>query len=100
MTMVRIAERTEQDIDYRKRFFARERKANPDITDAICHATCTTALDLNARAIVTVTKSGHSARNIACLRCDLRFYGRKSSKAAKPCLGGYTRDFRKKERYF
>ncbi|MBO5302930.1 MAG: pyruvate kinase [Lachnospiraceae bacterium] len=64
-TMIRIADRTEQDIDYRKRFFARERKANPDVTDAICHATCTSALDLNARAIVTVTKSGDSARNIA-----------------------------------
>ena len=64
-TMVRIADRTEQDIDYRKRFFARERKANPDVTDAICHATCTTALDLNAKAIVTVTKSGYSARNIS-----------------------------------
>lgn len=73
LTMVRIAERTEEDIDYRKRFFARERKANPDITDAICHATCTTALDLNARAIVTVTKSGHSARNIAkyCPECGV-----------------------------
>lgn len=72
-TMVRIADRTEQDIDYRKRFFARERKANPDVTDAICHATCTTALDLNARAIVTVTKSGYSARNISkyCPACDV-----------------------------
>ena len=50
-TMVRIADRTEQDIDYRKRFFARDRKANPDITDAICHATCTSALDLNAKAL-------------------------------------------------
>lgn len=72
-TMVRIADRTEQDIDYRKRFFARERKANPDVTDAICHATCTTALDLNAKAIVTVTKSGYSARNIAkyCPACGI-----------------------------
>ena len=66
--MVRIAERTEQDVDYRKRFFHHDRKANPDITDAICHATCTTALDLNARAIVTVTKSGNSARMISRYR--------------------------------
>lgn len=72
-TMVRIAERTEQDIDYRKRFFIHERKANPDITDAICHATCTTAHDLNARAIITVTKSGRSARMISRYRpgCDI-----------------------------
>ncbi len=71
--MVRIADRTEQDIDYRKRFFARDRKANPDITDAICHATCTSALDLNAKAIVTVTKSGYSARNISkyCPACNV-----------------------------
>lgn len=72
-TMVRIADRTEQDIDYRKRFFSRERVANPDITDAICHATCTTAHDLNAKAVVTVTKSGRSARNIAkyCPSCGI-----------------------------
>ncbi|MBQ8014698.1 MAG: pyruvate kinase, partial [Clostridia bacterium] len=45
-TMVKIANRTENDIDYRKRFFYKERKADPDITDAVCHATCTTAHDL------------------------------------------------------
>ncbi|MBQ6807496.1 MAG: pyruvate kinase [Lachnospiraceae bacterium] len=67
-TMVKIAERTEQDVDYRKRFFNHDRKANPDITDAICHATCTTAHDLNAKAIVTVTKSGRSARMISRYR--------------------------------
>lgn len=67
-TMVRIAERTEQDVDYRKRFFQNEREVNPDITDAICHATCTTALDLNAKAIVTVTKSGAAARMISRYR--------------------------------
>ncbi len=67
-TMVRIAERTEQDVDYKKRFFNHDRKGNPDVTDAICHATCTTAYDLNAKAIVTVTKSGRSARMIAGYR--------------------------------
>lgn len=66
--MVRIAERTEADIDYRKRFFAITHDENPDITDAICHATCTTALDLGARAILTVTKSGYSARMISRYR--------------------------------
>lgn len=73
--MARIAERTEEDIDYRKRFFVRDRKANPDITDAICHATCTTAHDLNARAIVTVTKSGRSARMVARYRPDCDIIG-------------------------
>ena len=66
--MARIAERTEADIDYRKRFFSTARDENPDITDAICHATCTTALDLGARAILTVTKSGYAARMISRYR--------------------------------
>lgn len=74
-TMVRIAERTEKDIDYRKRFFQRERKANPDITDAICHATCTTAHDLNAKAVINVTKSGQSARMISRYRPDCGIIG-------------------------
>lgn len=66
--MARIAMRTEADIDYRRRFFNSERDENPDITDAICHATCTTALDLGARAILTVTKSGQAARMISRYR--------------------------------
>ena len=71
--MVRIAERTEQDIDYKKRFFTRDRESNPDVTDAICHATCTTAYDLNASAIIVVSKSGKSARMISRYRpaCDI-----------------------------
>lgn len=73
--MARIAVRTEQDIDYRKRFFQSDRKANPDITDAICHATCTTAHDLNAKAIVTVTKSGYSARMVSRYRPDCYIIG-------------------------
>ena len=67
-TMVRIAERTEEDINYRNRFFQIERRANNNVTDAVCHATCTTAIDLNASAIVTVTKSGTSARNVSKYR--------------------------------
>lgn len=67
-TMVRIAERTEQDVDYRKRFYQSKRQIDADVTNAICHASCTTALDLNAKAIVTVTKSGKSARMLSQYR--------------------------------
>lgn len=74
-TMVKIADRTEKDIDYKKRFFARDRAANPDITDAICHATCTTAHDLNAKAIVALTKSGKSVRMISRYRPDCIIIG-------------------------
>lgn len=74
-TMMRIAERTEQDIDYRKRFFGYEHKSSANITDAICHATCTTAHDLNAAGILTVTKSGTSARMISRYRPGCQIIG-------------------------
>ena len=67
-TMVRIAIRTEQDIDYKKRFRLLETEENPSITDAISHATCTTAHDLNAAMIITVTQSGQTARMISKYR--------------------------------
>ena len=57
-TMVRIATRTEHDINYLQRFRQRRTMCNPDVTNAISHATCTMAGDLSAAAIVTVTKSG------------------------------------------
>lgn len=79
--MSKIAVRTEKDIDYKKRFFNLERTSNPDITDAISHATVTTAHDLNAKAIVTVTKSGKTARMISKYRpdCDIIACGTKES---------------------
>lgn len=40
----------------------------PTVTNAISHATCTTALDLNAAAIITVIQSGHTARMISRFR--------------------------------
>lgn len=83
-TMVRIAERTERDIDYCKQFFHYDRKANQNVTDAVCHAACTTAIDLNAAAIVIVTKSGRSARNISKYRpnCNI-IAGTTSDKASR-----------------
>ncbi|MEG1687187.1 MAG: pyruvate kinase, partial [Angelakisella sp.] len=67
-TMATIAERVENDIDYRKRFRNREDEASPSITDAISHATCTTAHDLHAAAIIPVSKSGRTARMISKYR--------------------------------
>ncbi|MGL5641204.1 MAG: pyruvate kinase alpha/beta domain-containing protein, partial [Paraclostridium sp.] len=39
-----------------------------NVTDAISHATCTTAIDLNASAIITSTSSGHTARMVSKFR--------------------------------
>lgn len=64
-TMVRIALKTEADIDYVKRFNVKGGDISANVTSAISHATCSTAHDLNAAAIVTVTKSGRTARMIS-----------------------------------
>lgn len=64
-TMAKIAERTEQDIDYNSRLRRRKDIDNIDTTTAISHATCTTAMDLKAAAIITVTISGFTAGMIA-----------------------------------
>lgn len=64
-TMARIAERTEQDIDYKSRLKKVEDEDDTDITTAISHACCTTAMDLNASAIITVTMSGFTAGMIS-----------------------------------
>lgn len=69
-TMARIAERTEQDIDYKGRFSKRQLTEQPDVTSAISHATCTTAHDLGAVAIITVSKTGQTARMISKYRPD------------------------------
>ena len=66
-TMSRIAERTEADICYSARLRKRSEnwENNEEITTAICHACCTTAMDLNAKAIITVTMSGFTAAMIS-----------------------------------
>ncbi len=67
-TMARIACRTEADINYVKRFTEREDERTPDVTNAISHSTVTSAHDLHAAAILTVTKSGRTARMISKYR--------------------------------
>lgn len=64
-TMALIAESTESQIDYVTHFKAFGNDSNTTITNAISHATVTTAHDLDAKAIITVTKSGSTARMIS-----------------------------------
>ena len=66
--MARIAERIEKDIDYGRRFQQGAFRVETSITNAISHATVTTAHDLRTAAILTVTMSGDTARNVAKFR--------------------------------
>ena len=73
--MALIAETTEKNIDYRKRFLNRPTEVSNTIADAIAHATVTTAHDLNAKAIITVSKGGKTARLISKYRPDCPIVG-------------------------
>ena len=67
-TMVRIAVRTEMEIDYRERFLQNKFSTEGNITNAISKATIDAAMELNAKAIVTLTESGRTAYMISRYR--------------------------------
>ena len=71
-TMARIAQRTERDINYKRRFFVDNISQDASsITDAVSHAACLIAYNLGADAIITVTKSGTTAYMISRFRPDI-----------------------------
>ena len=65
--MAGIIEQAEDDIDYIHRMEKR-RFGEVGITAAISHATCTTAHDLGAAAIVACSVSGRTARTVSSYR--------------------------------
>ena len=67
-TMDLIAKTTEDNIDYKEMHATSKARGMHDIANAIAHATVTTAHDLNARAILTVTMTGVTAREISKYR--------------------------------
>lgn len=67
--MARIAEQAETDAFEMKSYTGIQYETDiTDRTNAICDAACTTAKDLNAKAIIAVTKSGHAARRVSKFR--------------------------------
>ena len=74
-TMVRLAERTEADIDYNKRFQTQPFSSGKSVTHAISHAACTSAVELGAEAVVTFTLSGRTAQEISAFRSGCRIIG-------------------------
>ena len=72
--MAEICEFTEQHIRYNRRF------KNSDIAirnnlDAISHATCTMAIDIDAKAIVVCSVSGTTARMVSRFRSPVDIIG-------------------------
>ena len=79
-TMSRIAEQTEQNIHYEKRFLTSEFKIKNTV-DAISHATCGMAIDIDAKAIAVCSISGMTVRMVSRFRSPVDIVGMATSKA-------------------
>ncbi len=73
-TMSRIAEATEKSIHYQKRFHSSEFQIKNTV-DAISHATCGMAIDIEASAIVACSLSGMTARMVSRFRPPVDIIG-------------------------
>lgn len=67
-TMDKIARRVEGALPYKQMLNNRTKTTLPTITDAISQSVSHTAYNLKARAIITATESGHTARMISKYR--------------------------------
>ena len=63
--MARIAERTENSPDFAHLMAKYAGTESASVTGALSHASCTTAAELGAAAIITPTQSGHTTRMVA-----------------------------------
>ena len=73
-TMAEIAETTESNIHYNKRFHNAAFEIRNSV-DAISHSTCGMAIDLNAKAIVACSLSGMTARMVSRFRSPVPILG-------------------------
>lgn len=73
-TMARIAEQTEKGIDYKKIFRDSEFIIRNTV-DAISHATCGMAIDIEAKAIAVCSLSGMTVRMVSRFRCPIDILG-------------------------
>lgn len=72
--MSKICEATEASINYTRRFHDYQFIIH-DEADAISHATCQMAIDLNAKSIVACTLSGRTARLVSRFRSPVNIIG-------------------------
>ncbi len=72
--MAEIAEYTEKNIDYVKRFRSTEFDIKNNL-DAVSHGTCAMAIDVKAKCIVASSISGRTARMVSRFRCPMPIIG-------------------------
>ena len=68
LTMSRIAERAESALNHREIYSKQVSAQKMSVTEAVCQAVSIAALELDARAIVTPTESGFTARMVSKYR--------------------------------
>lgn len=79
-TMSEIVEETEKHIHYAKRFKNTEFKIKNRV-DAISHATCGMAIDIDAKAIVVTSMSGATVRMVSRFRAPTDIIGMATNKS-------------------
>ena len=73
-TMAKIAETTESSINYKKRFYSSDFRIR-NAVDAISHATCAMAIDIDTKVIVACSLSGMTARMVSRFRSPVDIIG-------------------------
>lgn len=73
-TMAKIAETTESNTNYKKRFHNAEFHIR-SMVDAISHSTCGMAIDIEAKAIIACSLSGKTARMVSRFRPPVPIIG-------------------------
>ncbi len=73
-TMARIAQNTENNIHYNKRFLNRAFEIKNTV-DAVSHATCGMSIDIDAKAIAVCSLSGITARMVSRFRPQVPILG-------------------------
>ena len=80
-SMAEIAEFTERGIDYKQWFLSTEYRIRNNL-DAVSHATCSMAVDVDAKCIVVNSVSGRTARMVSRFRCPVDIIGMTTSERA------------------
>ena len=80
--MAKIAQTTEESINYKKRFYNNTDFEIRNMTDAISHATCGMAIDIGAKAIAVCSLSGATARMVSRFRPAVPIIGITTSEKA------------------
>ncbi|MDF2819942.1 MAG: pyk [Clostridiales bacterium] len=74
-TMVKIALETESRLDYKQILKLKNEANSTNVARAVSYSSCSTALSLNAKAIITSSMTGFTARMVSSYRPEAQIIG-------------------------